>query len=401
MSKNMQDFFESVGKTNLLTREEEVELSKLIEMGDQKARDKMIRANIRLAISIAKNYANKGVDLEDLIQESSLGLIKAVDRFDWRKGFKFSTYACWWIKQAVRQHVAAQSGAIKLPSYARGTLWKMKEVAEEYQKEFGVEPTHQEIADLLESYQSGNIFTLADNVSNPDVANILSASLYAGLGPNDVSPLGNPETLMAMYPNLTEAQARAIAELSINPLPFKGGGLAGGRNDEVMLETSLGTTSVPSGGIAQVPTEFTQGSRQPDVERDIQALEAAVLGRVNKVLGEQITNMFVQKYGPDVYRVARESILRRSTPNAQTEGMISGQGSGMDDMVQGMIGDEQPVAVSPGEFIVPADVVSGLGEGSSDAGAKKLDEMMDRVRMERNGTTKQAPQIDERKMMPA
>tara|TARA_B100000214_G_scaffold373962_2_gene355482 strand:- start:2392 stop:4665 length:2274 start_codon:yes stop_codon:yes gene_type:complete len=261
--------------------------------------------------------------------------------------------------------------------------------------------TDQEIADLLESYQSGNIFTLADNVSNPDVANILSASLYAGLGPNDVSPLGNPETLMAMYPNLTEAQAKAIAELSINPLPFKGGGLAGGRNDEVMLETSLGTTSVPSGGIAQVPTEFTQGSRQPDVERDIQALEAAVLGRVNKVLGEQITNMFVQKYGPDVYRVARESILRRSTPNAQTEGMISGQGSGMDDMVQGMIGDEQPVAVSPGEFIVPADVVSGLGEGSSDAGAKKLDEMMDRVRMERNGTTKQAPQIDERKMMPA
>lgn len=149
MSKNMQDFFESVGKTDLLTREEEVELSKLIEKGDQKARDRMIRANIRLAISIAKNYANKGVDLEDLIQESSLGLIKAVDRFDWRKGFKFSTYACWWIKQSVRQHVAAQSGAIKLPSYARGTLWKMKEVAEEYHKEFGVEPTHQEVADLL------------------------------------------------------------------------------------------------------------------------------------------------------------------------------------------------------------------------------------------------------------
>ena len=149
MAKNLQDFFGAVGKTKLLTREEEVELSKLIEKGDQGARDRMIKANIRLAISIAKNYANKGVDLEDLIQESSLGLIKAVDRFDWRKGFKFSTYACWWIKQAVRQHVAAQSGAIKLPSYARGTLWKMKEMAEEYEKEFGVEPTQQELADLL------------------------------------------------------------------------------------------------------------------------------------------------------------------------------------------------------------------------------------------------------------
>tara|TARA_Y100001938_G_C8061270_1_gene417435 strand:+ start:151 stop:885 length:735 start_codon:yes stop_codon:yes gene_type:complete len=149
MSKNMQDFFESVGKTDLLTREEEVELSKRMENGDQKARDQMIRANIRLAISIAKKYANKGVDLEDLIQESSIGLIKAVDRFDWRKGFKFSTYACWWIKQAVRQHVAAQSGSIKLPSYARGTLWKMKQISEEYQQEFGVAPTHQEIADLM------------------------------------------------------------------------------------------------------------------------------------------------------------------------------------------------------------------------------------------------------------
>ncbi len=149
MSKNMQGFFEAVGQTSLLTRTEEIELSKRIEAGDQSARDKMIRANIRLAISIAKNYANKGVDLEDLIQESSIGLIKAVDRFDWRKGFKFSTYACWWIKQAVRQHVAAQSGAIKLPSYARGTLWKMKQIAEEYQSEFGVEPTHQEIADLM------------------------------------------------------------------------------------------------------------------------------------------------------------------------------------------------------------------------------------------------------------
>jgi hypothetical protein len=94
-------------------------------------------------------------------------------------------------------------------------------------------------------------------------------------------------------------------------------------------------------------------------------------------------------------------ILQSVVPNAQTEGMIKGNGSGMDDMVQGMIGSEQPVAVSPGEFIVPADVVSGLGEGSSDAGAEKLDDMMDRVRMERNGTTKQAPQIDERKVMPA
>lgn len=151
MAQDLKTYFKAVGKTPLLTRQEEVELAQAIEAGDQRARDQMIRANIRLAISIAKNYANstKGCDLEDLIQESSMGLIKAVDRFDWRKGFKFSTYACWWIKQAVRQYIAAQSGSIKLPTYARGVLYKMRKVKEEYEEEFGVTPTQQEIADLL------------------------------------------------------------------------------------------------------------------------------------------------------------------------------------------------------------------------------------------------------------
>jgi len=149
MASDLKTYFEAVGRTPLLTRQEEVELSKRIESGDQKARDRMIRANIRLAVSVAKKYSNKGCDLEDLIQESSLGLIKAVDRFDWRKGFKFSTYAYWWIKQSVRQHIAAQSGSIKLPAYARGTLFKMRQLAEEYEEEFGFAPTQQEIADLL------------------------------------------------------------------------------------------------------------------------------------------------------------------------------------------------------------------------------------------------------------
>lgn len=149
MAADLKQYFEQVGKTRLLTREEEVELSKKIEMGDMKARDRMIRANIRLAINIAKNYMGKGCDLEDLIQESSMGLIKAVDRFDWRKGFKFSTYACWWIKQSVRQHLANQSGAISLPSYAKGTLWKMKKIIEEYEEEFGHKPNQREVADLL------------------------------------------------------------------------------------------------------------------------------------------------------------------------------------------------------------------------------------------------------------
>ena len=149
MAESLQDLFKEIGKTNLLSREEEVALSKRIEAGDQRARDRMIRANLRLAISIAKKYANKGCDLEDLIQESSIGLIKAVDRFDWRKGFKFSTYACWWIKQAVRRHIASHGTNIKLPPYARATLFKIKMMREEYEKEFGVYPSEQEIAEML------------------------------------------------------------------------------------------------------------------------------------------------------------------------------------------------------------------------------------------------------------
>ena len=149
MSGNLQQFFTEVGKTDLLTREEEVVLSKLIEKGDKRARDHMIQANLRLAISIAKKYQNRGCDLEDLIQESSIGLMKAVDRFDWRRGFKFSTYACWWIKQAVRRHIASHSSSVRLPSYAKNMMWKIRKMREEYEEEFGTTPSKEELAELL------------------------------------------------------------------------------------------------------------------------------------------------------------------------------------------------------------------------------------------------------------
>ncbi len=149
MSEVLQQFFKQVGRRDLLTREEEIELSQRIELGDRRARDKMIQANLRLAISIAKKYQDKGCDLSDLIQESSVGLIKAVDRFDWRRGFKFSTYACWWIKQSVRRHIADQSGLIKLPSHTKNMMWKIKQTVQEYEEEFKQQPTNQELAALL------------------------------------------------------------------------------------------------------------------------------------------------------------------------------------------------------------------------------------------------------------
>ena len=149
MSNMIETFFKDVGKTRLLSHAEEIELSQKIEKGDAQARSRMIRANIRLAISIAKKYQRKGCDLEDLIQESNIGLMKAVDRYDWRRGFKFSTYACWWIKQAVRRHITSQSSTVKLPSYARGLMWKAKEMREDYFDKFGTQPSNEELADLL------------------------------------------------------------------------------------------------------------------------------------------------------------------------------------------------------------------------------------------------------------
>jgi RNA polymerase primary sigma factor len=149
MSEALQTYFNRVGKYPLLTREQEVSLAKKIESGDRHAKDMMIQSNLRLAISIAKKYYGKGCSLEDLIQESNMGLIKAVDRFDWRKGFKFSTYAYWWIKQSVRTHVASQGSDIKLPAHTRNLLWKMNETIREYEDEFDQKPSFDEVASAL------------------------------------------------------------------------------------------------------------------------------------------------------------------------------------------------------------------------------------------------------------
>jgi len=172
----LDTYFENVGNHKLLSREEEVELAKAIEAGDQRARNKMIESNLRLAISIAKNFRDKGCSFEDLIQESNLGLIRAVDRFDWRKGFKFSTYAVWWIRQAVQSHVAGQSGAIKMPTSARAIMYKAQKFKEEYSEEFNCEPSPDEIAaavgipsDTLRAiYKSGSHAVSLDRSLSPD-----------------------------------------------------------------------------------------------------------------------------------------------------------------------------------------------------------------------------------------
>lgn len=149
MKSNLDLYFKDVGRFALLTREEEVSLAKRIEQGDQEARQLMIQSNLRLAVSIAKKYSKYGASLEDLIQESNMGLIRAVEKFDWRRGFKFSTYACWWIKQAVVRHLTNSNTILKIPSHTLSNARKIYSVTKEYNEEFGVDPTPEEIADIL------------------------------------------------------------------------------------------------------------------------------------------------------------------------------------------------------------------------------------------------------------
>lgn len=150
-SSVLETYFRDIrNRTTLLTREQEVELAKRIELGDKRARDKMIESNLRLAISIAKQYAKYGSTLEDLIQESNIGLMKAVEKFDWRRGFKFSTYASWWIKQAVTRSLTSNSTILKVPSHTLANARKIWQLKQDYMEEFGTEPTIEEICDVLD-----------------------------------------------------------------------------------------------------------------------------------------------------------------------------------------------------------------------------------------------------------
>src|SRR5215210_6784895 len=121
----LQLFLQSVGKIDLLTAAREVELAKLIERGDDRAKQEMIEANLRLVVSIAKRYRNRGLPFLDLIQEGTIGVVRAVEKFDHRKGFKFSTYATWWIRQAVARALADKARTIRLPVHAVEKLNKI------------------------------------------------------------------------------------------------------------------------------------------------------------------------------------------------------------------------------------------------------------------------------------
>ncbi len=143
-------YLKEIGKVSLLTAEEEVELAKRIEQGDEIAKRSLAEANLRLVVSIAKRYVGRGMLFLDLIQEGNLGLIKAVEKFDYRKGYKFSTYATWWIRQAITRAIADQARTIRIPVHMVETINKLIRINRQLLQELGRDPTPEEIAQEME-----------------------------------------------------------------------------------------------------------------------------------------------------------------------------------------------------------------------------------------------------------
>ncbi|MCR4622268.1 MAG: RNA polymerase sigma factor RpoD [Clostridiales bacterium] len=143
-------YLKEIGKVPLLSADEEIELAKRMENGDEAAKKKLIEANLRLVVSIAKRYVGRGMLFLDLIQEGNLGLIKAVDKFDYSKGYKFSTYATWWIRQAITRAIADQARTIRIPVHMVETINKLIRVSRQLLQEYGREPQPEEIAEAMD-----------------------------------------------------------------------------------------------------------------------------------------------------------------------------------------------------------------------------------------------------------
>ena len=149
-SQSLEKYLQEIGRVDLLTPEEEVELAKAIKSGDQTALEKLTKANLRFVVSVAKQYQNQGLSLSDLINEGNLGLIKAAQRFDETRGFKFISYAVWWIRQSILQALAEQSRIVRLPLNKVGSLNKINKAFSELEQSYEREPSPDELASLLQ-----------------------------------------------------------------------------------------------------------------------------------------------------------------------------------------------------------------------------------------------------------
>jgi RNA polymerase primary sigma factor len=207
-------YLRSIGRVDLLTAEQEVMLAKRIERGDMDAKQQMIEANLRLVVSIAKNYLGRGLTFLDLIQEGSLGLIRAVEKFDYRRGYKFSTYATWWIRQAVTRAIADKARTIRIPVHMVEKLNKVVHVERQLVQDLGREPSPEEIAKELEwtAREVKDILRMAQ----------LPVSLEKPIGEDEDSSLGDfveDETAESPFELASENLRRQNVRKALEALP--------------------------------------------------------------------------------------------------------------------------------------------------------------------------------------
>src|SRR6185369_4342803 len=149
-SQSLEKYLQEIGKVDLITPEEEVKLARLIKQGDQRALDRLTKANLRFVVSVAKQYQNQGLSLPDLINEGNLGLIKAAQRFDETRGFKFISYAVWWIRQSILQSLAEQSRIVRLPLNKIGAINKINKTLSKLEQDLEREPSYDEVSEMLD-----------------------------------------------------------------------------------------------------------------------------------------------------------------------------------------------------------------------------------------------------------
>lgn len=183
LSDPVRMYLREIGRVSLLTYEEEVSLAKRVEKNDKRAREKLINANLRLVVSIAKKYVNRGLTLLDLIEEGNIGLMRAVEKYDWRRGYKFSTYATWWIRQAITRAIADQARTIRIPVHMVETINKFNRISRRLMQELGREPTPEEVAAEME-IEPGKVREIIKVSQEP-------ASLEAPVGEEEDSRLGD------------------------------------------------------------------------------------------------------------------------------------------------------------------------------------------------------------------